>query len=243
MNPMDYRQARQQITRRGWRRQLFRAHLVVFLIGIAAFFFWLRALPFSYPVYLVPPALWALLIIAHWFYTSSADAADAEMERLWDNLYNEPKRRDTRADFASGSDDLQQLRQVVEEELVREKVKRRRLLFRINVVAYLVVMLFGWIMIPILLGPFYTASAAMTIFALSFAGLMQLILHYMTIRLDTTEGEKALRERLLGRALHNMSADDAGLTVKAKRSLRLSDDGELLDADDLPDEKYKRAQS
>jgi hypothetical protein len=232
MNTLDYRQAHQQIGRWGWRRFFFRAHLIAFLLGLFLFFFWLRALPFGYPPYLIPPALWGLLLIAHWFYKATADAQDAVMERLLDNLYAAPNARYANAESETYPPDLpsyEHLRQMVEAELTREKVKRRRFLFRINVAAYLVIMLLGWILIPIMFGPFLTESSALTIFALSFGGLVQVILHYLAIRLDNAEGETALRERLLGRALQNMTEGDERMADKAKRIVRLSEDGELLD--------------
>jgi hypothetical protein len=119
----------------------------------------------------------------------------------------------------------ERMRQAVERDLEGEKVKRRRTYFRVNVAAYLVIMLIAWIIVPIIWGPFLTLSSTASIFLLSLLGLAEVLLHYAAVRLDTPEGERALRERLLGRALQDMMLDEE----KAKRHMRLSDDGELVE--------------
>lgn len=127
--------------------------------------------------------------------------------------------------------DYEAVRLAVEDELGRQKSRRHRFYFRVNLAIFLTVMLLGWIVIPIIYGPFFTQSAALTIFALSIGGLLELVLHYMAMRLDTPEGERALRERLLGRAIQAAMSEEAQ-KEKAKRVSRLTDDGELVEVDD-----------
>jgi hypothetical protein len=232
MTNLNYRQARQQIANRLRRRLLFRAHIALFSIGLILFFFWLRAQPFGYPIYLLPPTVWAFLLLGHWFYHSSASSRDEAAERLWENVYGAaPGGTILKTDPHDEPPSIESIRQAVETELVREKVKRRRLFFRINVAAYLGVMLLGWIVIPVIYGPFITGSAGLTIFALSIGGLAELILHYMAIRLDSPDGERALRERLLGQAIQEAMLD-ARYPEKSKRVSHLSDDGELVEIND-----------
>ncbi|MBZ0288012.1 MAG: hypothetical protein K8I30_10385 [Anaerolineae bacterium] len=244
MTGLDYGQARKQLDSRRRRRLFFRFHIALFSIGLILFFFWLNAQPFGYPIYLLPPALWAFLLLGHWFYHSTASSRDRAMERLWENMYDAhpadttPSAKmgllDAPDPFAQPS--IEGIRQAVEVELTREKTRRRKLLFRINVAAYLGVMLLGWIVIPIIYGPFITESSALTIFALSIGGLVEVILHYMTVRLDTADGERALRERLLGQAIQSAMTDGT-FPEKAKRVSHLTDDGELVDSPDWDGEE------
>jgi hypothetical protein len=232
MNQLSYQAASRQIQARRNRRLLLRLHMILFTIALIAGFFWLRVQPIGYPVYLIPPGIWALLLVGHWFYKGVADTRDTAMDNVVESLYGgkldgmsqtQPHILETE----TGNPNFDDLRARVEVELASEKVKRRRFLFRINIAVFLTVMLLGWIIIPAIYGPFLTESSALTIFALSIAGLGQLILHYMAVRMDALEGEHALRERLLGRALQQ-SFDAAG-TEKAKRTMRLAEDGELVE--------------
>lgn len=236
MSNVNFRQARQQINNRRRRRFVFRLHLTLFVLGLMLFSFWLRIQPIGYPIYLLPPTLWAFLLIGHGLYSSSANSRDKAVDGLWENLYDTP-------DELDDLPPMERIRRQVEAELVREKASRRRLFFRINLAAYLGFLLVGWIVIPIIFGPFFTESAALTIFLLSFGGLAEVILHYMTIRLDSAEGERGLREQLLGRAIQEAGLDRA-YPEKAKRVSHLSDDGELIESDDWEaDESLKNQQS
>ena len=229
MSQLPYQKASKQIQARRNRRLIFRLHAALFTIAIVAFFFWLRGQIIGYPVLLIPPAAWALLLVGHWFYKGFADSRDAAVDRVVEQLYGEKMdgMSPSILEMETAHPNFDDLRHKVEIEMAREKAKRRRLLFRINIAVYLTVMLLGWIIIPAVYGPFLTESSALTIFALTFAGLGQLVLHYTAVRLDTLEGEQALRERLLGRALQQSMAQDG--TQKTKRTMRLTEDGELLD--------------
>jgi hypothetical protein len=228
MTNLNYGQARKQIEKRRRRRFFFRLHIFLFSIGLFCFFFWLKAQPIGYPLYLLPSTLWAFLLIGHWFYYSTANTQDEAVESLWEKIYGaRPGETDMKAD----SHDVptsEQIRRAVEAQLIREKAKRRLLFFRMNVTIYLAVMLLGWIIIPIIHAPFLTESAGLTILSLSIGGLIEVILHYRTIHMDSPDGERALRERLLGQAIQQAMLDER-YPEKAKRTSRLSDDGELID--------------
>ena len=245
MTNLNYGQARKQIEKRRRRRFFFRLHIALFSIGLFLSFFWLKGQPFGYPVYLLPPSLWAFLLIGHWFYYSTASSQDGAVENLWENVYGvrpgETAVKTDAYDAPEGVPSIENIRRAVEAELTREKVKRRRLFFRMNVTIYLAILLLGWIIIPIIYGPFFTQSAGWTILALSIGGLVEVMLHYGTIRMDSPDGERALRERLLGQAIQEAMLDGR-YPEKAKRTSRLSDDGELIDtdyADEDEDESLK----
>jgi hypothetical protein len=242
MSTPPYRQARKQIRRRQIRRILFRGHIALYTVSLILWFFWLQAQPIRYPVYLLFPTLWAFILVAHWVYNSSANAENEAVERLWENVYGaRPGEIAPKPDPYDDTPPLERIRRAVENEITRTKIKRRQQLFRVNVVAYLSALLLGWIVIPVIYGPFLTESSAWTIFALSIAGLVELILHYLTIRLDTGSGERALRERLLGRAIQEAMLD-GDLPEKAKRHSRLSDDGEVVDVNDWDDDESLKNQ-
>jgi hypothetical protein len=228
---LNYGQARKQIEKRRRSRFFFRLHIFLFSIGLFWFFFWLRAQPIGYPIYLLPPTLWAFVLIGHWYYHSTANTQDEAVESLWENVYGvRPGETAMQPDAHDDAPPFEQIRRAIEAQLAREKIQRRRLFFRINVAIYLAVMLLGWIIIPIIHGPFLTESSGLTILSLSIGGLVELILHYGSIRMDTAEGERALRERLLGQAIQEAMLDGA-YPEKAKRASRLSDDGELVEVD------------
>ncbi|MEO8612784.1 MAG: hypothetical protein ABI690_33125 [Chloroflexota bacterium] len=231
MTNLNYGQAHKQIEKRRRSRFFFRLHILLFVIGMILFFFWLRGAQTGNPVYLLPPTLWAFLLIGHWFYHSTASTQDGAMENLWENVYGaRPGETAVKTDPYSDVPSIESIRRSVEAELTREKTKRRRLFFRVNVAVYLAVMLLGWIIIPIIHGPFLTESASATILALSIGGLLEVILHYRTIRMDSAEGEQALRERLLVQAIQQAMLEGR-YPEKAKRTSRLSDDGELIEID------------
>src|SRR6185503_7237647 len=87
MTNLNYGQARKQIEKRRRNRFFFRLHIMLFLTGLFWFFFWLRAQPIGYPIYLMPPTLWAFLLIGHWFFHSTVSNQDGAMESLWENVY------------------------------------------------------------------------------------------------------------------------------------------------------------
>src|SRR5689334_10063145 len=87
MTNLNYGQARKQIEKRRRSRLFFRLHIFLFSAGLFLFYFWLRSQPIGYPVYLMPPTLWAFLLIGHWFYYTTASTQDGAMESLWENMY------------------------------------------------------------------------------------------------------------------------------------------------------------
>jgi hypothetical protein len=247
MTNLNYGQARKQIEKRRRNRFFFRLHTLLFSAGLFWFFFWLRAQPIGYPVYLLPPTLWGFLFIGHWFYFATANTQDGAVESLWENVYGARPGETAMQPDPHDEPSFEQIRRAVEIQLTREKAKRRRLFLRMNVTLYLAVMLLGWIIIPIIHGPFLTESSGLTILALSIGGLVEVILHYGTIHMDSADGERALRERLLGKAIQEAMIDGV-YPEKAKRTGRLSDDGELIDMnygddDEDADESLKNQMS
>jgi hypothetical protein len=238
MNMLPYTDVPTRIRARGRRRMLLWLHTVAYTFAMVIFFFWLRT--YFAPDYsvLIPPALWGILLVGHWLYNGWANDSEPVVERLWEGMYGTRTTASQTTRGAVNPSDHEptydSIREAVEAELTREKMKRRRLLFRINLAAYLVVMVVAWIIVPAVLGPFYTASSGIAIFLLSFGGLAEVLLHYLAYRLDTAEGERGMRERLLGRALQQQMQD----TEKSKRHTHLTDDGELLDeTDDFGDDE------
>lgn len=232
MNTLKYGDAPTHLRARSRRRMLLWLHTLVFTFSMVLFYFWLQSyFARDYSV-LIPPALWGIALIGHWFYNGWMSEREPDIEQLWQEMNASSPTASARkrgtVEPLRDEPTYEDMLEAVEAELLREKVKRRRLLFRVNVAAYLMVMVFAWIIVPAVQGPFYTASSATAIFLLSFGGLAQVLLHYLAYRLDTAEGERGMRERLLGKALQ----DHMQVMEKAKRHAHLTDDGEFADEPD-----------
>jgi hypothetical protein len=207
------------------RASVFRRHAVIYGFMILCFFIWWIGST-RHPAILILPTLWGCLLVAHWFIYAEAKADEQAVEHL-DYGGETP--------VVDGALNLPLIRRTVEAELGREKARRRSRFFRLNVAVYVVFMLLAWIVIPALFGPFFTESAFYSLVLFSGMGLGELILHYRALRLDTQAGETDLHERLLGRAVQHLMADDIG-AEKPKRHVRLSEDRELVETADPDDD-------
>jgi hypothetical protein len=135
----------------------------------------------------------------------------------------------------------EQLRQQIEREIQAEKARRGRILLRLNMALYVAFLFIAWVRLFPIFDGFWEQETVPSLVMLSIAGLIQVAIHYAAYRLNTSRGERTLREQLLGRAFETaMDADDADME-KPKRRMHLSDEGELVDeTDDFEDESLPR---
>jgi hypothetical protein len=131
-----------------------------------------------------------------------------------------------------------EIRRMVEHQFLLEKARRARILLRLNIAVTVGFLLFIWVRLFPILDDFWSDPKSTSLLVLSIAAVVGLIIHGIAYRLNTTRGERALREQLLGRAVHETLGGDDLPVEKAKRHARLSDDGELLDIVDDEDEQH-----
>jgi hypothetical protein len=161
--------------------------------------------------------------------------------------------------------DYRAIRRRAETDLAREKSKVRLIFFLTYLALFAVFMVFGWGLylanggtlpqpnIPGVSRETNPVTVAMSL--LSAVGFMGLIFQFVSLILDTKIGERQLRERAMGRVMSaemkRMGIDDEDMPhEKAKRLVRLGDDGELEEADpddeslmndETPDQQQGRA--
>jgi hypothetical protein len=132
----------------------------------------------------------------------------------------------------------EQLRRQVERDLQNEKERRARFLFRLNMAIYVLFLVIAWVrLFPIFEG-FWQQEVVPSLVMLTIAGFVQVVIHWAAYRMATSPGERALRERLLGRAVEATMGGDQTGADKPKRYSHLSAEGELLDeADGFEDDE------
>ncbi len=137
--------------------------------------------------------------------------------------------------------DYQALQEQIERQLLKEKQQMQLIFFLVSLVTYLGFFVIGWWLFlnnggqpPMANLPGIAKAAnplgdAMTM--ISIAGLMPLIFQLTMLVMNTRRGEKQLRDRIAGRITQaemkkQFEAAEA-LKEKPKRSVHLTDDGEL----------------
>jgi hypothetical protein len=141
---------------------------------------------------------------------------------------------------------FEQLRRQVERDLQNEKERRAKFLFRLNMAIYVLFLLVAWVrLFPIFEG-FWQQEIVPSLVMLTMLGFVQVAIHWAAYRMATSPGERALRERLLGRAVEATMGGDDTNTDKPKRYTHLHDDGELDDAGEweaeVPDQRRSKTQ-
>ncbi|MCU0513001.1 MAG: hypothetical protein MUE40_10565 [Anaerolineae bacterium] len=143
--------------------------------------------------------------------------------------------------MALSEQERRELRRRVEKELKAEKLRVRAVFFVVSFIMYVVFMLMSW-------GIFLSNGGAAPIpgvedsplvgsmIMLSVAGFMGLLFQFIALMMETKAGEREMRERLASQVLNSamlrLGYEDEDLLEetpreKAKRIMRLTDDGEL----------------
>jgi O-antigen/teichoic acid export membrane protein len=148
--------------------------------------------------------------------------------------------------------DYPAIRRRVEEELRREKARMRLIFFFISLLLFVIFIAIGWGVylanggtapqanIPGVSREENPFTFAMTM--ITAAGFINLVFQLVSVIVDTKRGERQLREQVTGRIINKeiqrlgLSEDDAP-REKAKRLVRLGDDGELEEV--LSDEEVE----
>lgn len=147
-----------------------------------------------------------------------------------------------------------ELRRRVEKELKAEKLQVRIIFFSITLLIYVLFMVIGW-------GMFLANGGAQPIpgvednplvggmVMLSVAGFLGVLFQFISLMLETRQGERQMRDRIAARVLSSAmlrlgygDEEHSGEETereKAKRIMRLSDDGELEEVidEEPPEEK------
>lgn len=141
------------------------------------------------------------------------------------------------------------IRKRVQEGIKRQIQLTRATLFGVNLLLFVLFMFLGWSMAlsqytPLNNGNDLVISGMIMLSVIGFIGLM---FNGLSLMLDTRMGQQRIRERVIAaemsKALLRLDENDDG--EKAKRTLALSDDGELVEVvedDLLTEELHRRAE-
>lgn len=120
----------------------------------------------------------------------------------------------------------------VEEQMRRDQIQAQRRWFRRGVAMVFLAIVVAWVVIPAARAPMEAEGLA--IFALTFGLLFSGFIHWRGYHVISDAAMRTRREQLLGRMIQEEWKAEA-TSEKAKRTLTLSDDGELVEVDEYPD--------
>jgi amino acid permease len=202
-------------------RRWFRRHLITYAVAMGAGAFILiffRQMGF-HPTVLLIPVIWGGVLLGHWLLTQ-------QLTGVIDQAESHPRRPYESLSAA--------LRLRLEEQVRTTHRQQQAEWFRYGWITTLVALVMAWIIVPILGGPFaYSANSVMwSLIAFSLGGLLAAFCHWRGYRVTSDESTRTLRDQLLGRLIQTEWESDAD-SEKAKRTLTLSDDGELVEVDEF----------
>ncbi|MBL8163109.1 MAG: hypothetical protein JNJ61_14075 [Anaerolineae bacterium] len=141
------------------------------------------------------------------------------------------------------------IRKRVQDGIKRQITLTRATLFVVNLVLFIAFMLLGWSMALSQYTPLNNGDDLVIggMVLLSMTGFIGLLFNGISLALESKAGQQRMRERIIaaemGKAL--LKLDDEDEEEKAKRTMALSDDGELVEViedDVLAEELHKRAE-
>ncbi len=146
--------------------------------------------------------------------------------------------------------DYEAVHRYVEVNLKEAKRRQRRALLRLHCLLYLIANLIGWIIITApVLGSLSPYDLPFYFYHMEFlGGLVTIIwgvglfLHARALHLESPEGERHLRARLVVEAMQNRTAAESP-KLKREQIMRLADDGEFAPDGRLDTELQYRARS
>jgi len=141
--------------------------------------------------------------------------------------------------------DYRAIRQAVEAGLKRQKFRGRIGFLLGSVAMFIAFMVVAWIVFPSVdtTGSFSQDGFAVgSMIMLTMGWFASLMFQAASLYFDTKAGENQIRERLVAREINRemmrLGEDGAGFQEKAKRVMRLSDDGEIVEVvEDAPEQK------
>lgn len=145
--------------------------------------------------------------------------------------------------------DYSAVRRRVQEGIKRQIWLTRATLFGSNLLLFVLFMFLGWSMALSQYTPLNNGDDLVIggMIILSVTGFIGLMFNGLSLMLDTRMGQQRIRERVIaaemGKALLRLDENDNA--EKAKRTLALSDDGELVEVvedDLLTEELHRRAE-
>ncbi len=213
-------------------RRWFLRHVITYAVAMSAGAFVLiffRPM-FTNPAVLLTAMIWGTVLLGHWLLTRQIiDIARGSEAPLKRNAY----RSMTPA-----------VRLRVEEALRLQQRQEQHRWFRVGLATMLASILIAWIGIPALMGPFGVNmnSVIASLFTFTLGLLLGAFFHWRGYRVTSDEATRALRDQLVGRLIQEEW--DAGVdSEKAKHTLTLSDDGELVEVEADYSESEKRKQA
>jgi hypothetical protein len=153
--------------------------------------------------------------------------------------------------------DRKELRRQVEKEVQQQKQLARTIFFVVNLLIYILFMMIGWGMFlanhvpppPPVIGRASDPIAGAMVM-LSVAGGLGVMFQFLSLMLETRMSDKQMRAkitaRVVGEKLLGIDDEDAAADEKEKRTMRLTDDGELEEigdeviVDEAPQQKQQR---
>lgn len=138
--------------------------------------------------------------------------------------------------------DYQVVQQQVEAEIERIKGRNRLVLYGVHLALYLIFVILAWFIFPTINRGAGINEIGVNIGTLLTLGWTIMLVTQGIALANEKRGEDQLREQLIGRAI-TAEMMRQGLSVsnnsdKQKRTMRLSNDGELEELVDIPEEVF-----
>ena len=198
----------------------FRRHVISYAIamGAGAFVLIFFRPMFTNPAVLLIAVIWGLVLGGHWLLTRQIiDLAGQSESPLNRSAYRSM---------------TPSVRLRVEEAVRAQQRQEQRRWFRYGLSTLLASILIAWIGVPVTMGPFgmNMNSVIASIFTFTLGLLLGAFFHWRGYRVSSDEATRTLRDQFVGRFIQE--AWEVGEeSEKAKRTLALSDDGELVEVD------------
>lgn len=201
-------------------RRWFRRHVITYAIamGAGAFVLIFFRPMFTNPIVLLIAVIWGLVLGGHWLLT-----------RQINDLVRQSEAPLKRSAYRSMTPSI---RLRVEDAVRNQQRQEQRRWFRYGLSTVLASILIAWIGVPATMGPFgmNMNSVIASIFTFTLGLLLGAFFHWRGYRVTSDEATRTLRDQFVGRFMQE-AWEGGEESEKAKRTLALSDDGELVEVD------------
>jgi hypothetical protein len=209
------------LTRAARLQRGFRRHRTLYVVGVVGLGLALGLVrgPGFPPTILLIPLIWGAVLIGHWLLTRQVVDIVTQSEMAAPRY---------RYESVNAS-----LRLRVEEQVRQEQRRQQGTWFRYGWITMLVSLALAWIVVPTAGGPFaYSVNSIMSsLVVFSIGSVIAMVCHWRGYRVSSESATRDLRDQVLGRLIQEEWAGEPD-SEKAKRTLALSDDGELVELED-----------
>ena len=198
----------------------FRRHVITYALamGAGAFILIFFRPMFTNPAVLLIAVIWGLVLGGHWLLTRQINDLARQSEA--------PLKRSAYRSMTPS------IRLRVEDAVRNQQRQEQRRWFRYGLSTVLASILIAWIGVPATMGPFgmNMNSVIASIFTCTLGLLLGAFFHWRGYRVTSDEATRTLRDQFVGRFMQEVW-EGGEESEKAKRTLALSDDGELVEVD------------